>query len=183
IRTPIEMFGDSEALPNYIEMSPARPGYMAVTSGVNALAVSFDYGTTWNVSAMNGSAFPVVTGSQENWGTVSVNPNNQPGSVGHLYASVQGWLMKSVDWGLTWDLVVVVPSGWSGQTMVIPHLKKTGEINAGPGMEALWMRGIGWGGGSTGSIYRNPDGGFTWETLDVTPAGQIPIGAPGRNTI
>lgn len=168
------IFGDPSRLCVYGEMSINRKGYIAVCTGANTFAYTGNYGSSWNVTSVNGSALSYNTalpssGSPGRLG-FGISPRNSS-SDGVIYAAVYTGsglysVYKSADWGANWSLVASgVFFGFGGRvSVVVPWVKGDGTPNSNGGSQWVYISGDGRSGGAN-SFQVSKDGGTTWNNV------------------
>lgn len=167
------MFGNASAAPYQIEMSINRNGYIAIRTGYNGFAYSFDLGVTWNHTSINGATynatFTVAAFLLGIAGHFAVSPYNN-GAQGWVYAAVpslegatNGGYYKSTDWGATWTLKLSIANNVieGGANLSVPYMKPGGaSANINDTSQLVYAAS-----GTTNNenaFIISPDGGTTW---------------------
>lgn len=138
--------GTSGVWPMRIQMSINRKGYIIIAFGWHSVAVSTNYGATWNQYAVISSVETINPFTMAQRGLqhpIALSQNNNPGSAnqGWVY-SVQvhdlgGGVFKhnlylSKDWGVTWTLAALdidASNGDASRQIHIPYKKPGGSEN------------------------------------------------------
>lgn len=127
------IFGDAARVGHKILMTHNYRGYIAILSGQNMIAVSFNYGASWVQRRMSGgsdlygTSSPGVSGSAADAAFSSWNSNTE----GHMYSTCHLSLNScrvnlSTDYGLSWTEILHRTGGTAGGSNIasirVPHV-------------------------------------------------------------
>jgi hypothetical protein len=124
------MYGSGSTYGHQIVMSINRKGYMAVAYGFNSVAVSFNYGATWN-----NMGYDEPRPNDKYSAMVALSQHNNPSGIGRLFRGENGnqplsYASMSNDWGLTWTRIATFStSDWSPMRPFLGYMRPGGVPN------------------------------------------------------
>ncbi len=167
-----------------ILMSINRQGWIMLLGQQHYVAVSFDYGASFQVTRA-GSGSSATYRAQ-----AAISPySTLTDSIIYLHVAKQ--LYVSLDWGLTWSLRFNFQSDlfdiFNTGTVVVPYRKPGGEPNNNHAAQHLWIQlGQRGGGGSATPVAKSETSGSTWTTYYSAAVAGDPAGWPSpsaRNVV
>lgn len=177
------MFGGGSYIGHNIIMSINRRGWIMVATGIQTVAVSFNYGVSWSLVAVDGGTPTPVTALSRFSVKIAASSNNSTAS-GVVYAAIgSGFsatdaLYKTPDWGATWSLANADIAGVTTSTPVIsvPHVRLNGDANINDSSQELYYVE---GSGNQGAVRFSNTAGTSWTSKFTINAGGSVIRVDG----
>lgn len=150
VATNLEIFGNASSRGRQLQMSHNKQGWIAIMAGMAAIAVSFDYGTTWHRRRVDGLAYSTATvynGVNQAYFADLALAGHNSSSVGWLWSFVSGIygdginygrMFRSTDWGLTWTQAWVTGPG-AFYRVHVPYSKPGGAPNLNDSSQIIWL--------------------------------------------